>query len=184
MRHFRTCPWWLTPTFDNPLRRFVHNPDEILGDLVMSGQTVVDLGCGMGYFTLAMAKLVAPNGRVIAVDLQSQMLTGTRRRAKRAGLLPWILFHQCTPEQINLVIQADFVLAFWMVHEAQNPLSLLRQVFDLLKPRGKFLLVEPKVHVSKSSFERTTQVAQSVGLVNDRLLSIRLSRAVLFIKDS
>lgn len=184
MSHFRTCPWWLAFTFDNPLRPLIHNPKEILEDLVMPGQTVVDLGCGMGYFTLAMAKRVAPDGRVFAVDLQSQMLAGARRRAERTGLLPWVHFHQCTPEQINLVIQADFVLAFWMVHEAQNRLSLLRQVFDLLKPRGKFLLVEPKGHVSKSSFERTTQVAQSVGLVYDRLLSIRLSRAVLFSKDS
>ena len=150
----------------------------------MPGQTVVDLGCGMGYFTLALAKRVAPNGRVIAVDLQSQMLAGARRRAVRAGLLPWVLFHLCTPEQLNLVVQADFVLAFWMIHEAQNPQSLLRQVFDLLKPRGKFLLVEPKVHVSKSSFERTAQVAQSAGLGYHRPLLVRLSRAVLFIKNS
>jgi 2-polyprenyl-3-methyl-5-hydroxy-6-metoxy-1,4-benzoquinol methylase len=79
MKSTRTCPWWLAATFDNPFRRFFHNPAVILGDLVTPGQTVIDLGCGMGYFSLAMAKMVAPDGQVIAVDLQSQMLAGARR---------------------------------------------------------------------------------------------------------
>ncbi len=46
------------------------------------GQTVVDFGCGNGFYTLKMAKLVAPNGKVLAVDIQPEMLDLCRQRAK------------------------------------------------------------------------------------------------------
>jgi hypothetical protein len=45
------CPWWLCFTFDNPVRRLLHNPEQILGGLIQPGQTVADIGCGMGYFS-------------------------------------------------------------------------------------------------------------------------------------
>ena len=51
------CPWWLTYTFDNPLRRLIHNPRKMLSGLVRPGMTAADLGCGMGYFTAALAEL-------------------------------------------------------------------------------------------------------------------------------
>ena len=76
----RVCPWWLCFTFDNPLRRLIHNPKRSCG----SGwrrQTAIDIGCGMGYFSLPMARLVGDTGRVIAVDLQDRML----HRAAAAG---------------------------------------------------------------------------------------------------
>ena len=77
------CPWWLCFTFDNPLRRLIHNPDRLLRSWIAPGQTAIDIGCGMGYFTLPMARLVGNSGRVIAVDLQAQMLDRLQRRAER-----------------------------------------------------------------------------------------------------
>jgi 2-polyprenyl-3-methyl-5-hydroxy-6-metoxy-1,4-benzoquinol methylase len=64
------CPWWFAYTFDNPLRRLIHPPVRIFEGLVQEGQTAVDIGCGMGYFTLGLARMVGQNGQVIAVDLQ------------------------------------------------------------------------------------------------------------------
>jgi len=52
----RVCPWWLAYTFDNPFRRLFQNPDRILGNDAKPGHTVLDIGCGLGYFTLAMAR--------------------------------------------------------------------------------------------------------------------------------
>ena len=80
------CPWWLCPTFDNPLRRLIQDPDRILAGLVQPGETALDIGCGMGYFSIPLARLVGPEGKVICVDLQEQMLAGVRRRAERAGV--------------------------------------------------------------------------------------------------
>ena len=54
-----------------------------MGDVVSSGDTVIDLGCGGGFFTAALAKMVGENGRVIAMDLQEEMLSITRDFVER-----------------------------------------------------------------------------------------------------
>ena len=47
------CPWWLAYTFDNPFRHFFHNPEKMLGSYVAKGMTVLDVGCGMGFFSIS-----------------------------------------------------------------------------------------------------------------------------------
>jgi len=74
------CPWWLCYSFDNPLRRLFHDPERLLGPYVKLGMTVADIGCGMGYFTLGLARLTGPEGKVIAVDLQERMLAALESR--------------------------------------------------------------------------------------------------------
>ena len=59
------CPWWLASALDNPIRRLIHNPEEILGGYIESGQTVLDLGCGSGTFTIFMARMVGEMGKAI-----------------------------------------------------------------------------------------------------------------------
>ena len=76
------CPWWLIRTFDNFVRRFLQKPERILQDIVRPGDACLDVGCGIGYFTIPMAGMVGPSGSVTAVDLQPEMLAGVRRRAK------------------------------------------------------------------------------------------------------
>ena len=159
------CPWWLLPTFDNPLRRLIHNPYRILGGLVRPGQTVVDLGCGMGYFSIPLAQMVGPQGKVICIDVQQQMLDGLRRRAGRAGVLAQVTLHRCEPTQLGLAEPADFVLAFWMLHEVPDQTAFLAEVRAHLKPNGRCLLVEPYGHVRSAAFRHSVEVAQQVGLV-------------------
>lgn len=78
------CPWWGGYFIDNPLR-LLHNAEKILGPYVKPGMTVMDVGCGMGFFSIAMAQMVGDQGRVIAADLQEKMLDVLRRRAEKAG---------------------------------------------------------------------------------------------------
>lgn len=177
-----TCPWWLAPTFDNPLRRYVHDPAQILGDLVQPGQAAIDIGCGMGYFAIGLARLVGPDGRVVAADLQPEMLEGVARRAGRAGLLERLSLVQSTPERIGASGEFDFALTFWMVHEVRDQPAFLRQVAGLLKAGGKYLLVEPKLHVSAAAFEKTVALARAAGLRPLAPRGVRFSRAVLFEK--
>ena len=174
-----TCPWWFGYTFDNPIRRLFHDPNTILGDYVAPGQTVVDIGCGLGYFSLALARLVGPGGKVIAVDIQSQMVQRARRRACRQDLADRIDFRQCDPDRLGVDSPADFVLAFWMIHEVTDPESLLEEVKSILRPHGRFLIVEPKGHVSPDRFEKTVQQALSVGYVVSEGPEIRFSRSVI-----
>ena len=54
------CPWWVGYLLANPLRRIFENPDKLLAPFVCNGMTVIDYGCGMGFFTIPLARLVGP----------------------------------------------------------------------------------------------------------------------------
>jgi ubiquinone/menaquinone biosynthesis C-methylase UbiE len=159
----RVCPWWLIRTFDNPLRHLIHNPERILAGLVDRGDRVADIGCGMGYFTKALAQMVGLNGRVIAVDLQPQMLAGLRRRLKKANLLDRVDLLLARSEGLGLEGDLDFALAFWMIHEVPDSHMMLGELFAHLRPTANLLIVEPRVHVSQSAFARTLSIAKQIG---------------------
>jgi ubiquinone/menaquinone biosynthesis C-methylase UbiE len=175
----RICPWWLAPTLDNPIRRLVHNPKTILSGYIGRGQTVLDLGCGSGTFTIAMAKMVGEDGKVIAVDVQDEMLQMVRKKAAKEGLESRIITHRSNPDRIGISDKVDFVLAFYMIHEVPNVDRFLREIVSLLKPKGKLLIVEPKLHVSALSFKRTLEAAQLAGLRPIAEPKIRFSRSAL-----
>ena len=64
----RVCPPSVVRWLNNPLRKLIQNPWKIMGEYVSTGDTVVDLGCGGGFFAVALAEMVGESGRVIAVD--------------------------------------------------------------------------------------------------------------------
>ena len=177
------CPWWLCFTFDNPLRKLLHNPKAILSPYVRPGSTVIDIGPGMGYFSIPLARLVGPTGRVIAIDVQAKMLEALARRAARSGIRERIQTHLASPDSLGNHPKADFVMAFWMVHEVPNQQTFFTEIFGFLKPNGLFLLVEPILHVRKSSFLRTIQTANEVGFIVKDMPKIRLSHSVLLTRN-
>jgi ubiquinone/menaquinone biosynthesis C-methylase UbiE len=176
------CPWWLAYTFDNPLRRWLHAPERLFAGMVGPGQTAVDVGCGMGHFTLGLARMVGPTGKVIAVDLQPQLLERVRRRAERAGLAGRIRLHRCGPDALGVAEPADFVVASWMVHEVPDRGAFLREVAAMLKAGGRLFVAEPKGHVSAEDVEWTIAVAREAGLQVVGRPAVALSRAVVFEK--
>ena len=91
------CPAEHAGWLATPLRRLVTDLRRVLRGIVRPGDTVVDLGCGPGFFTLPLAEMVGEAGRVVAVDLQSAMLDKVRTRAERQGLLGRIDLHECPP---------------------------------------------------------------------------------------
>ncbi len=177
------CPWWLCFTFDNPLRKLLQNPEAMLGPYVRPGSTVIDIGAGMGYFSIPLARLVGPSGHVIAIDIQAKMLAALARRAGRGGVSERIQLHLASSDSLGNHPQADFVIAFWMVHEVPNQRTFLTEIFGFLKPKGLFLLVEPILHVSKKSFLRTVQAANEIGLSVKDMPKIRLSYSALFTRN-
>jgi ubiquinone/menaquinone biosynthesis C-methylase UbiE len=175
----RVCPAAHGRWLGTPLRRLFQNPDKILRGLISEGQTVVDLGCGPGFFTIPMARLVGNDGCVIAVDLQEAMLEQLRVRAERAGVASRIRLHECESDRIGVAEQVDFVLAFYVLHETPEYQDYLRQVRDMLKPGGGCLLVEPKFHVSASRYRQTLEAAVSAGMKPVSEPKILLSRVTL-----
>jgi ubiquinone/menaquinone biosynthesis C-methylase UbiE len=174
-----TCPPWCCWTFDNPLRGLVQNPERILAPFVRSGETVADIGCGRGYFTIPLARMVGASGRVIAVDLQQKMLDGVRRRAEKAGLLSRIVLCRDTASTIDVVGKVDFVLAFWMVHEVDDVGQFFRQIVGILKPGGRCLVTEPKFHVTRQHFTEEAAAARREGLMYAGAPFVRFSRSIL-----
>jgi ubiquinone/menaquinone biosynthesis C-methylase UbiE len=173
------CPWWLNYTFDNPLRKYIHNPRSILSPYVRPGMTVIDLGCGMGIFSIAMARLVGDEGRVVAVDLQQRSLDVLTARARKAGVAHRIRTRRAEPERLGLSEPADFALAFAVLHEVPNRRAFLAEAASFLKPKGKLLLVEPRGHVSEQAFRDELAAAADQGLTLQEQPRIRLSRAAL-----
>ncbi len=179
------CPWWLGYLLASPLRRLLEKPEDVLTPHVKSGVTAMDIGCGMGFFSLPLAELVGPSGRVICVDLQERMIRSLRRRASRAGLAERIETRVCSASSLgtqDLEGKVDFVLTYAMVHEVPDAAGLLAQIHDVLAPGGRHLIAEPRGHVSSEALEKTIAAAEKAGLsVVDRP-NVKRSRAVLLEK--
>ncbi len=181
----RVCPWWIGYLLVSPVRRLFEKPEEVLGPHLKNGMTAMDVGCGMGYFSLPMAQLVGPSGRVICVDLQERMIRSLRKRASRAGLSDRIETRVCSASDLgaaDLEGKVEFALASAVVHEVRDAAGLLVQIHDVLARGGRFLIAEPRGHVSKEALEETVAAAENAGLsILDRP-ALKRSRAVLLEK--
>jgi ubiquinone/menaquinone biosynthesis C-methylase UbiE len=163
----RVCPWWLGYALINPLRRWREQPREILAGLVRDGMIVVEPGCGMGFFTLELARMVGPGGRVVALDVQPRMLAGLRRRAAKAGLADVIDARLVGPDRLgidDLAGTADAAVALHVVHEVQDQRAFLGELAAALRPGGRLLVVEPAGHVTGEEFAATLAAAAASGL--------------------
>lgn len=183
--HGDICPYtpWTLVMLDNLLRKFLQNPEKIVGDYIQPGMKVLDIGCGPGFFTLPMAQMVGPLGTVIAIDVQKEMLDLVEQKSKQLGLVDRIWFHQCKPDSLDLQEQVDFILSFYMVHEVPDRDTFFSEVADLLVSGGTYLIVEPVFHVSPSAFEDTLNHAVSAGFRIVNQPKIRLSRCALLTKE-
>jgi ubiquinone/menaquinone biosynthesis C-methylase UbiE len=182
----RVCPYWVGCFLLNPLRRLIHNPDKILASHVSSGMTVLDIGPGMGFFTLPLARMVGPGGQVICVDIQENMLSALQRRAQAVHLADRIVTRLCQPTSLGLDDfegQIDFGLAFAVVHEVPKVPSFFGDIFRVLKPEAYFLVAEPKLHVSVRNFEATLAAARQKGLSSVGRPNITWCHTALLRKD-
>ena len=174
------CPAKHAGLLTTPLRRLISDPKRILAGLVEPGMTVVDLGCGPGFFTLPLAEMVGPQGRVIAVDLQEEMLAKLLKRADARGLSARIQPHQCAADTIGTIPPVDFALAFYVAHEVPDVEHFLGEVRAALKDGARFLLVEPKGHVTREQWEATVAAAGRCGLRPLPGHNVRFARSRLF----
>jgi len=145
------CSRWMDHVASGPLRRVFQNPKRLLQDFVEPGMTTLDVGCGSGYFSLGMASLVGEVGRVVAVDIQGDVVERLRKKASAAGLSGRIEARVCNEQSLeikDLERQIDFALAFYVVHHAPSGPKLMTDVHRALKPGGRFLVVEPRHHAS------------------------------------
>jgi SAM-dependent methyltransferase len=181
----RLCPWWMGYLLASPLRRWMQDPARILAPHIRQGMAVLEPGPGMGFFTLELARLVGPSGRVVAVDIQPRMLDALKRRAAKAGLLERVDARLAAAESMGLKDLAgafDFTLAFAIVHELPDAGRFFAEVAEASKPGASVLLAEPNAHVRAERFEEELQLAGKAGFGLVCHPSVRRSRAALLRK--
>lgn len=178
----RICPVENAGALDNKFRRLLQNPQKILKPYIKEGMTVLDLGCGPGYFTIEIAKMLKDTGKVIATDLQEEMLNKVREKIEGTTLNNRIELHKCEENSIGVIEKVDFILAFYMIHEVQDQSHLFEELKLILKPFGLIYIIEPKIHVSEKSFEEMVKRIKSYDFDIIDTPKVFFSRTVLLIK--
>lgn len=160
----RVCPVELAGSLDNKLRRFLQNPQKVLRPYINEEMTILDFGCGPGFFTIEIAKMLSGGGKVIAADLQDGMLEKVRNKIKGTQLEQIIRLHKCKSDKIGIEEAVDFILAFYVIHEVPDKERLFNEFQSTLKPGGRILIIEPNFHVSKKAFKNMIGTMESSGL--------------------
>lgn len=176
------CPVQMTGLLDNPIRKFFQNPKKVLKRHLKPGDTAIDLGCGPGTFTIDIVDIIGPEGKVYGVDIQEGMLRILDKKAKKKRVGNCVVPILCTPDSLGVTEQVNFVLAFYMLHESREPDRLIKQIYDVLKPEGKFLLVEPKIHSDKKVYDEVLEMSRARGFTIIEEVKIPGSRGVVMQK--
>jgi len=177
------CPGWVGHLLLTRFRRWIHDPRKWLGPFVREGMVVLEPGPAMGFFTLDLARMVGPSGRVVAVDLQENMIEALRRRARQSDLLERIDLRLGRPDSLgveDLDGRVDLVVAIFVVHEMPDAGAFYAEAYRALRPGGRLILAEPRIHVSKSEFERSVAAASGAGFSREARAPFSGPHAALF----
>ena len=128
---------------ERPERIKEERTDKLLKALpIQPGMTVVDLGAGSGYFSFPLAKLVGPNGKILAVDIQKEMLALIRERMRKRKVtniepIMGTISDPKLPEgAVDLILMVD------VYHEFSHPYEMVEAMVRSLKVGGKLVFVE------------------------------------------
>lgn len=136
--HYNGAPWLIRES-----RQREEDCQKMLENLgVQPGMTICDMGCGNGFYSLKLAEMVGKGGKILAVDIQPEMLRLLKARAEEQGI-----------ENIELVLgdiddpklpegKVDLILCVDVYHEFSHPVEMLAGMRKSLKPDGKIVLLE------------------------------------------
>ncbi len=144
----------------NPISRLFENPQSSIEPYVRKGQVVADLGCGPGYYTLAMAECVGSEGRVYAVDLIEKYIRALEKEAEKHGYHN-IEAHASSASDLSFIKDEsiDFVLANGLLCNMPEHRQLaVSEIKRILKPIGQAHLslgaLSPLGFVDRAEWER------------------------------
>jgi ubiquinone/menaquinone biosynthesis C-methylase UbiE len=181
------CPVWVGHLLASPLRRLLQDPRKILAPYLREGMIALDVGCATGFFSLPMAVLVGPSGKVVCADLQEGMLKALERRARKSGVADRLEAIHSSPDTLGLggwQGRIDFALAFAVAHEVPDRARLFAEIHAAIRTGGRLLLAEPRGHVKPPDFERTLATAVGAGLTLVETPRIRGSHGAVLRKPA
>jgi len=174
--------WWQAYSFDNPLRYLFHNPKKILEPHLKPGSTALDYGCGMGFFSLGMARVVGPRGRVVSTDTDARRLQVVRRRAARAGLSDRIQTVHIKPDEIGSEEKFDFAMCCWVVHELYDRDAFMERLHEQMNDGARLFVAEPRMHVADDRYGRIKDSISGAGFKVVEEPRVALSKSAVFEK--
>lgn len=136
--HFTGAPWLTRES-----RNREEEPAKLMKALGLKpGMTVCDLGCGNGFYTLKLAREVGPTGKVLAVEIQPEMLDMLQKRAAKAdvkniqSILGTVIDPRLPDNAVDLILVVD------VYHEMDHPVEMLAALRKSLSKTGRLVLVE------------------------------------------
>jgi SAM-dependent methyltransferase len=165
------------PWLDRPERESEERPSLAIQELGLApGMIVADFGSGSGYYTERLARAVGPTGKVLAVDLQPEMLQLVGARAQHLGLKNIELVRSAEDDPRLPTGVVDLILMVDVYHELATPQRVLRAMKAALSPRGRIAILEfrkedPNVPIReehKMSVKQAVQEFGAEGYVLDR----------------
>ena len=176
-RHlFKFMHPFMSFVMDSPLRRKLNNPVKTLEAAgVQSGQEVLEVGCGTGFFTINAAKLVGDEGRVHAIDVYPPAIEFVREKVRDADISNVRLTNADAMDSGLPSSSFDLVLLFGVIPAPVLPLDrLLPEMHRLLKPEGNlavwsFFPLWSRVSVTRSRL--FTYIGKEKGVHNFQKVS-------------
>jgi tRNA A58 N-methylase Trm61 len=144
--HEQICPAKLAEGLDDPIRK-----------------SVLEVEHCTEFFSTEIAKMLNDSGKVIAVDVQEDMIDIIRKKIKVTKLEQRIELHKSNYESTGIVEDVDFVLACWMAHDIQNPKRFFEELISTLKPDGLIFIIDPKFDVSEELFKTMADIIKEYG---------------------
>lgn len=165
------------PWLDRPEREDEEHPTKVIDALELKGgEVVADLGAGSGYFTFKLSPKVGEKGKVLAVDIQDEMIAELKKRIEKNKVTN-VETVKCTESDPKLPeAGVDIVLMVDVYHEIAFPYEVMSAIRKALKPGGRMVFVEyrkedPKVpikEIHKMSIEQLKKEMAVVGLVHQK----------------
>lgn len=135
---YRGAPW-----LERSERDAEEQPARVIQAMELSaGDVVVDMGCGTGYYARKIAPLVGPEGKVIGVDIQQEMLDQMMELAKAEGIANIVPVLGGVDDPKLEPESADWIILVDVYHEFAKPGPMLAAMLKALKPGGKIALLE------------------------------------------
>ncbi len=161
MKEHHVFPWWAGYLLISPLRKFTIDPRELLGGYIQPGMELLDAGCAMGFFSIPMAEMTGPGGKVHCIDPQKRMLAVLEKRAGKKGLSGIIETRECSFTSLmaeDLASRIDLALAFGVLHETRDRERFIAEIASALRPGGVFVFAEPHVVPPREFAEELTLI--------------------------
>ncbi len=127
-------------------------------------------------------KMVGYSGKVFAVDIQKEMLDKLSAKILALNISNITAIHSGN-DKLKLPVLADFAIAVYVVHEIPDKESFFKEMFELLSPNGKLLIIEPDFIVSRRNFNKTLEIAKQVGFFENEKLNLLFSKTRILMKE-